>query len=136
MDKLRIMAIALMNVFDADVVNNIYNLIPRRLGVDWEMVEGCKFIYKAKHILLYDGGPEGSVYFYKERRPRWYRWERNWGEEPRYTYIDDGPVAVRWSGDVEYIAVLPANYEDYNWDDYYEEDDMRILDSDFMEDQE
>ncbi|MFM7978252.1 MAG: hypothetical protein ACKPKO_02960 [Candidatus Fonsibacter sp.] len=43
---------------------------------------------------------------------------------------------MRWSDDVEYIVVLPANYEDYNWDDYYEEDDMRILDSDFMEDQE
>ncbi|MFM7989092.1 MAG: hypothetical protein ACKPKO_58240, partial [Candidatus Fonsibacter sp.] len=42
---------------------------------------GIKFIYKTKHIVLYDGGPEGGyVYFYKERRPIWYRWERNWGE--------------------------------------------------------
>ena len=52
---------------------------------------------------------------------------------PRYTYIDDGPVAVRWSGDVEYIAVLPENYEEYNWDDY-EEDNMFILHSYYMED--
>ena len=131
-----IMAIALMNVFDAYVVQNIYNLIPRRPDAEWEIVVGSKFIYKTKHVLLYERWSRGGyVYFYKERRARWYRWERNWGEEPRYTYIDDGPVAVRWSDDVEYIAVLPANYEEYNWDDY-EEDDMRILDSDYMEDSE
>ncbi|MFM7989091.1 MAG: hypothetical protein ACKPKO_58235 [Candidatus Fonsibacter sp.] len=59
---------------------------------------------------------------------------RGIGERSRDLHtIDDGTLAVRWYDHVEYIAVLPENYEAYNWD-YYEEDDMNILDSGFMED--
>ena len=66
---------AFMNVFDVDVARNIHELIPRRPDVDWEAVEGAIFTYN--HIVIYNGGPEGGyVYFYTERRPGWYKWEK------------------------------------------------------------
>ena len=89
-------------------------------------------IYKTKHLQTYSGGPEGGyVSFYKERLPGWYRWNRSWNQEPTCAFIDDGIVAVKWSGDVEYISVLPNNYEEYDWLD--EEDDvLDIMTYDFI----
>ena len=58
-------------------------------------------IYKTKHLQTYSGGPEGGyVYFYKERLPGWYRWNRTWNREPTCAFIGDGIVAGKWSGDV------------------------------------
>ena len=42
----------------------------------------------------------GHVYFYKERLPGWYRWNRTWNREPTCAFIDDGIVAGRRSGNV------------------------------------
>ena len=117
------MAAALLSVFDVDVVQNIHDFIPRRPHVDWEEIGGYTMIYKTNHLMTYTGrGDGGYVYSYKERLPGWYRWNRIWGREPTYAYIDDGIVAVKWTGDVEYIGVLPDNYEDFDWLD--EEDDV------------
>ena len=89
-------------------------------------------IYKTKQLPTYSGGPEGGyVYFYKERLPGWYKWNRSWGSEPCYAYIDDGVVAAKWTGDVEYTNVLPDNDEEYNSLD--EEDDvLDIMTYDFI----
>ena len=104
------MAIALLNVFDVDVVQNIQDFI------HWEEKAGYTMICKTRHVQTYSGGPEGGwVYFYKERRPGWYWWNRSWGREPCYAYTDDGIVAVKWTAKVKYIGVLPDNYEKYNW---------------------
>ena len=75
------MAMALMSVFDVDVVQRIQDFVPRRPDVEWEEIAGYTIIYKKKHLQTYSGGPEGGyVYFYRERRPVWYRWNRNWGK--------------------------------------------------------
>ena len=126
------MAMALMIVFDVDVVQRIHDFVPRRPDVEWEEVAGYTLIYKTKHLQTYSGGPEGGyVYFYRERRPGWYRWNRNWGREATYTYIDDGVVAVKWVGqEVEYMGVLPHNYEEYDWEDTKDET-TEIMTDDF-----
>ena len=126
------MAVALLSVFDVDVVQNIHDFIPRRPDVEWEEIAGYTMIYKTKHLQTYSGGPEGGyVYFYKERLPGWYKWNRGWGSEPCYAYIDDGVVAAKWTGDVEYTNVLPDNDEEYNSLD--EEDDvLDIMTYDFI----
>ena len=89
-------------------------------------------IQKNKHLVTYIGrGDGGYVYVYKECLPGWYMWTRSWGREPTYAYIDDGIVAVKWTGDVEYIGVLPDNYEEFDWLD--EEDDvLDIMTDDFI----
>ena len=71
------------------------------------------------------------MYVYKERLPGWYRWNRIWGREPTYAYIDDGIVAVKWTNDVEYIGVLPNNYEEFGWLDT-EDDVLEIMTDDFL----
>ena len=107
-----------MNIFDVDVVQNIHDCIPRRPDVDWEVIGGYRMIYMTKHLATYTRGREGGYeYFYKERRPGWCRCNRTWGKGATYTYIDDGILAVRWSGDVEDSGVLPDSYEDYDWVD-------------------
>ena len=55
------------------------------------------------------------MYVYSERLPGRYRWNRSWNRGATYAYIDDCIVGVKWTGDVEYIGVLPNNYEEYNW---------------------
>ena len=37
--------------------------------------------------------------------------------------ILDGQVATRWHDHVEWLGVLPDNWEDYEWDD----DDQEVL---------
>ena len=92
-------------------------------------------LYKTKNLQTYNGGcggPEGGyVYFYKERLPGWHRWNRSWGREPTYAYIDDGVVAVKWTGDVENIRVLPNSNEEYDWLDK-EDDVLDIMTYDFI----
>ena len=77
--------------------------------------------------------PKGAtcISVYKERPPGWYRWNRTLGRETTYTYIDDGIVAVRWAGVVEFMGVLPHNYEDYNWVDF-EDETLDIMTDDFI----
>ena len=75
------MAVALLSVFHVDVVQNIHDFIPRRPDVEWEIIAGYTMICKAQHLQTFSGGrggPEGGyVYFYKERLPGWYRWNRS-----------------------------------------------------------
>ena len=73
----------------------------------------------------------GYVYFYKERLPRWYNWNRSWGREPCYAYIVYGIVAAKWRSDVEYIGVPPDNYEEFDWLDT-EDDVLDIITYDFI----
>ena len=124
------MAMAFINVFDVDVVQHIHDFIPRRPDVEWVKVARWQMIYKTKHIVTYRLDDEGGyVYFYKERQPGWYKWNRTWGREPVYTYIDEGVVAVRWLDDIEYMGVLPFDYDQYDWRD----EDMIIMDDDRMQ---
>jgi hypothetical protein len=123
----------LRSILPADLVEHIANLIPQDQEVEWEMVYGATTIYRTKHYITYGGGPEGGlVYFFRERRAGWYRWRRNWGEEPVYTMIEEGKVVWKWSGDVEYIAVVPEDYEP----DENENEDIMIMDDGFMQEQE
>ena len=125
------MSIALMNVFDVDLVRNIHDLIQTEPEVEWETVYGSVEIYRTKHIITYGGGPEGGyVYFWCERSPGWYNWHRDHFQEPRYTKIQSGQVAVKWEDDVEKIGILPDNWEELG---YGEDEDITIMDSYFME---
>ena len=85
------MVVALLSVFDVDVVQNIHDFIPRRPNVDWEEIAGYTIRCKTKHLQTYSGGrgcPEGGyAYYYKERLPAWYRWNRSWGREPCYAFL-------------------------------------------------
>ena len=55
---------ALINVFDVNVVQRIHDFIPRRPDVEWEEIAGYTMIYKTKRLQTYTGGPEGGyVYF-------------------------------------------------------------------------
>ena len=90
-------------------------------------------IYKTKHIVTYRLDDEGGyVYFYKERPRGWYRWNRTWGREPVYAYVDDGVVAVKWSDDIEYMGVLPLDYDQYDWRDD-DDEDVTIMDDEIMQ---
>ena len=44
--------------------------------------------------------------------------------------IEEGQVAWKWSGDVEYIAIVPDDYEPED------NEDIMIMDDDFMQEQE
>ena len=89
------------------MVQNTHYVIPKIPDVEWAEIAGYTMIYKTKHLQTYSGGPEGGyVYFYKERLPGWYRWNRSWNREPTCAFIDDGIVAGKWSGDAEYISAL------------------------------
>ena len=68
------MAMAFLNVFDVDVVQNIHDFIPRRPDVEKAVIGGYTMIYMTKHLVTYTGGGEGGyVYFYTERRTGWFR---------------------------------------------------------------
>ena len=57
------MSVALLNVIDVDVVQNIHDFIPRRPHVDWHELGGYTMIYKTKHLVTYTGrGDGGYVY--------------------------------------------------------------------------
>ena len=125
---------ALLHILPLDIVDRIADLVPRRPEVEWETVYGITVIYKTRHIITYGGGPEGGyVYFYKERCPGWYKWERTWGTEPTYTKIPSGQVATTWIDDTEYIGILPDDGYDWN-NDEDDNDDITILHDDMMQD--
>ena len=72
--------------------------------------------------------------FFREREPGWYRWSRDWGTEATYELITSGQVAIRHSPDEdEKISVLPPDWEERG---YGIDDDIMIMDSFFMEQQE
>ena len=72
------------------------------------------------------------MHFYKETTFGWCRWERDWLEDASYTYISEGPVVVRCSGDVEHTSFFFSDNYDYKWDDYADEG-MPMLDGHYME---
>ena len=80
---------------------------------------GPSFIRKTNHTWSYHRGPEGGyVSVLQSEEARMVNMGEKWG---RYThYIDDGVVAVRWSGYVEYMAAAPEDYDEYAWDSYAE----------------
>lgn len=124
------MAELLNMVFPDDIVQRIaeFNAEPR---FEWQVVYGSTRIYQTNHILTYGGGSEGGyVYFYREREPGWYAWERNWGEPPSYTKIY-AMLVMRFEDDVEQLAVVPLDFELTE----EENEDITILDSDLMESQ-
>ena len=95
--------------------------------IEWETVYGFTMIYKTKHIITYGGGPEGGyVYFYKEREPGWYAWERDWLTTPTYKKLD-GQIAIWWGDGTEKIGVLHRDYEPS------EDDDITIMRAELME---
>ncbi len=71
---------------------------------------------------MYGGGPAGGcVYFYREREPNWYSWDRGWFEKPTYTKIQTRQVVFRIDEDgCEFIAVVPDGWE-------YEQDEDEVI---------
>ena len=110
------MALAFVNIFDENIVQNIQDLIPPDPEplVDWETLYGAERIYQTKHYITHGGGPEGGyVYFYREREAGWYKWERDWFRPPTYTKLETGVVAMIIMEDgAERIGVLPDNWEE------------------------
>jgi hypothetical protein len=110
------MALALLNIFDEAIVQNIQDLIPPDPEplVEWETLYGSVRIFQTKHYITYGGGPEGGyVYFYREREAGWYKWRRDWMEGPTYEKIQTGVVAMIIEEDgSERIGILPDNWEE------------------------
>ena len=106
------MAVALLNVFDANVVFNILAMVPPD-EPEISTLYGVTQIFGSKHYVTYGGGPEGGfVYLPRSRKPGWYKWHRDWFQKPRYTYIEKGQVAFLIQPDgSEEMAILPANWE-------------------------
>jgi len=110
------MALALLNVFDESIVQNIQDLIPRDPPVEWETLYGTARIYQTKHYITYTtpSGPEGGyVYFYRERAAGWYKWHRDWFRgHPEYTMIEENVAMITVGDGSERIGVLPENWEE------------------------
>ena len=123
------MALALLNVFDEDIVQNIMDLVPRDPPVEWETLYGSTRVSQTKHYITYGGGPEGGyVYFYRERKAGWYKWERDWFKPPTYAKRDGTVAMIIMDDGSERIGVLPENWEgvvefDDDWHDIIGDDD-------------
>ena len=126
------MTIALQSVFNLDVVKHIHSFRVKR-DVQWEEVETSRIIYETKHITTREWHGCGVVvYFHRERKPGWYRWvQLLYDEEPTYRFVH-GIVAVRWIGDVEYMAVLPNDYDRYDWDEKDDDSSGWFILSDYL----
>ena len=123
------MSVALSTILPLDIVSRISDFAQRHQTFNWETVYGSTVIYKTKHILTYGGGPEGGyVYFYREREPGWYAWERTWGTAPTYTKLE-GLLVQKFEDDIEYVSVVPPDYEPEEEDDA----EITILDKYVME---
>ena len=110
------MSVALAGLFNDYIIDNIVSFYPRRPSVEWLEIYGTTMIYKTKHYITYGGGPEGGFcYLYREHQAGWYQWERNWGTKPVYTMVE-GQIAMRWFEDVDYIGVMPPDWEDWEGD--------------------
>ncbi len=127
------MTIALAGLFNDHIIEKIasfYNPCPE---VEWGQVYGSKKIHKTTHLITYGGGPEGGFcYLFREHPEGWYRWERSWGRGQTYGMVLDGQVAVKWIDGMDYIGILPPNWEDYSWEDV---DETRAMTHEEMQDQ-
>ena len=107
------MTLAFANVFDDSILQKNQDFIPQRIML-WETLYGkCRF-YQTDHYITYGGGPEGGyVYFYRERDPGWYSWNREWFQNMTYTKLDDGLLVVFKIDEdgSEFIAVVPDGFE-------------------------
>ena len=105
------MAVAFLNLFDANVVQNIMAYVP--LNLDFYPLFGTTTIYRKKHYVTYGGGPEGGfVYFTTGREQGWYKWHRGDGEKATYERVEKGQVAFLINADgSEEIGVLPEGWE-------------------------
>ena len=124
------MILAFANVFDDSILQNIQDFIPQET-IEWDNLYGKCRIYRTDHYITYGGGPEGGyVYFYREREPGWYSWNRGWLEKPTYTKIE-GVVVFRIDEDgSEFIAVVPNGRWEYEAD---EDETIIIGDHDEMQ---
>ena len=117
----------IVDALPMDIIEGILEYAQETDDIEWEAVCGSTRIYRTNHVLTYGGGPEGGyVYFYKEREAGWYRWERDWGTPPTYTRID-GVLAQKFEDDIEYVAVVPNDFQ------YDGEEDISILDDYIMQ---
>ena len=106
------MACALLNVFDAPVVQNIMSFVPP--DPEFDTLYGTVEIKDVRHYITYGGVPQGGfVYFADQEKQGWYRWDRDYFQEASYTKIETGQVVflVHEDGSEE-IGVLPDNWED------------------------
>ena len=111
------MTLAFANVFDDSILQNIQDFIPQET-IEWDNLYGKCHIYRTDHYITYGGGPEGGyVYFYREREPGWYSWNRGWLGKPTYAKIE-GVVVFRIDEDgSECIAVVPNGRWEYEADE-------------------
>ena len=118
------MADVLANVLPDGLIEHIADFISDVL--DWDYVYGTTTIYETQHIVTYGGGPEGGfVFFFREREPGWYSWERDWFQEPTYKKLN-GILVQKFTEDgTEYVAVAPRDFET-------EDEDVYVLDIDSM----
>ena len=118
------MAEVLANVLPDGLIEHIADFIGD--GLDWDYVYGTTTIYETQHIVTYGGGPEGGfVFFFREREPGWYSWERDWFQEPTYKKLN-GILVQKFTEDgAEYVAVAPRDFET-------EDEDVYVLDIDSM----
>ena len=118
------MAEVLANVLPDGLIEHIADFIGD--GLDWDYVNGTTTIYETQHIVTYGGGPEGGfVFFFREREPGWYSWERDWFQEPTYKKLN-GILVQKFTEDgAEHVAVVPRDYET-------EDEDVYVLDIDSM----
>ena len=118
------MAEVLANVLPDGLIEHIADFIGD--GLDWDYVYGTTTIYETQHIVTYGGGPEGGfVFFFREREPGWYSWERDWFQEPTYKKLN-GILVQKFTEDgTEYVAVAPRDFET-------EDEDVYVLDIDSM----
>ena len=113
----------LINTLPDAMVDHIESFMP--VEPDWEYVYGQTTIYWTEHYITFGGGPEGGyVFFFREREAGWYRWLRQWGEEPKYSKVD-GLLAQKFDGPSEYVAVVPYDFET-------EDEDITVLDTHMM----
>ena len=119
------MTLAFANVFDDSIVQNIQDFIPEdQPSTDWETLYGKVRIYETDHYITYGGGPEGGyVYFYRERAPGWYYWDRGWFEKPTYAKIDTGQIVFNID---EHGSAFIARVSN-NWEYEPDEDEVIIL---------
>ena len=118
------MAEALADILPHGLIEHITDFIGD--GLDWEYVYGTRTIYETQHIVTCGGGPEGGfVFFFREREPGWYSWERDRFQEPTYKKLN-GILVQKFTEDgTEYVAVAPRDFETGD-------EDVYVLDIDSM----
>ena len=127
------MQLALLNRFDARILDVIKEHVSKRPVIDWKRVYGYTFMYKIRHFVT-DSHPRGGyVYFHGERKTGWYRWYMDClDDEPQYTWLTLNDMAYKWEydGRSEYMAILPAYFHDDDWSHI---DELLIMASSYLE---